>query len=221
MRGECGCARSIGCPSCSRSSPRRRRSCGRCGFTGRSRSMTRKRRRPPPLGSGGQARIRPGLGAQYGGPTSRNGGRPQVSAVTRVDAVIGRKWIALRTTSCNYHLDVWRWELWPRKTGPRKGQLRRVRVYGEHRDRRVRLARYPNAELAAEAYNALARYLGPTLLRSDDHSLTTMTVARLTPTGAKSSTGQAFAVRLKSLGVYVGLDLLQPSHPGEFWWADF
>jgi hypothetical protein len=118
---------------------------------------------------------------------------------------------------------IWRYELRPYKTGLRKGQRRLLRVWGEHRDRRISIRRYCDATLAAYAYHATRRALGIVGLfpdRSDATSHNTMASARLTAAGANSTTGQELAARMRALGVRIADKPLEERRRGEFWWAD-
>lgn len=183
--------------------------------------MVRNREKPPAPALrliGGGRRVQIDLGSSSAPINKRPDNEKQGTvAVKCVDTIIGREYIALRTERYIYDPHISRYELWPYKTGPRKGQFRKVRVWGAYRDRRISVRRYRDASLAAYAYQATRRTLGIGLLplRSCEASLTMMGCAQVTAAGANSTRGQELAARMKSLGVQIADEPF-----GEFWWAD-
>ena len=120
--------------------------------------MDDEREHPPPLGRGRREPNRRRFEDSSGSTTKSH--EPQVTTVTVVDVCIGRTRVVLRTERYIYDPDIWRYELWPYKTGPRKGQRRWVRVRGGHRNRRISVRRYREATLAVHACRATRRALG-------------------------------------------------------------
>jgi hypothetical protein len=143
-------------------------------------------------------------------------------SIVEVDAIIGAAFFGLITILSVYDPHVQRREWWPFKSGRRKGQFRWVVVSGEKRLRSVRVRRYHTPGAAALAYSATRRALGMGLLPHafDGHDLRIMGWATLTPAGAASDKGRAFAKRLRSLGVGVCDNPMEARRPGEFWWVD-
>jgi hypothetical protein len=175
-----------------------------------------ERERPPP-GEGRRATNR----RHFADNDNTNNAKtrpPQAMAVTVVDFIIGRMCVVRRTVRFIFDPGIWRYESRAYKTGPRKGQVRRVRVWGVRGNSRISLRRYRNADLAARAYHATKRALGIGLLpfRSGEASLAIMGWAQLTAAGANCAAGQEIAARMRSLGA----EPLKERSPGEFWWAD-
>lgn len=112
--------------------------------------MVRNREKPPAPALrliGGGRRVQIDLGSSSAPINKRPDNEKQGTvAVTCVDTIIGREYIALRTERYIYDPHISRYELWPYKTGPRKGQFRKVRVWGAYRDRRISVRRYRDAE---------------------------------------------------------------------------
>jgi hypothetical protein len=146
----------------------------------------------------------------------------QATTVIIVAAVIGHESFALRTVSYIYDPRISRHVLLPYKTGPRAGQLRHVRVQGEHRGKRASIRRYRDAALAARAYHATRRALGVGLLpwRSGEAAFTGMGCAQFTAAGRNSVVGQELAARMQRLGVPVVAEPLEARSLNEFWYAD-
>jgi hypothetical protein len=140
--------------------------------------------------------------------------------IVEADAIIGAEFFGLITTHSVYDPHVQRREWWPFKGGRRKGQFRWAKVTGEKRLLSIGVRRYRTPEAAAQAYHATRRALGLTLMpfASNGHDMGMMGSARLTPAGAAS---EAFAARLRCLGVRVSQDPLEERQPGEFGWVDY
>jgi hypothetical protein len=147
--------------------------------------------------------------------------RPQL--ITNVETIIGRTHIVLRATRSIWNPDILNVEFWPYKSGPRKGQLRRVRVRGACINRRVSIRRFREATSAAHAYHATRRALGVGLFpwgRTSETSFALMGPAQLTDSGARSMAGRKFADDMRNLGVRVASEPIDARYSDEFWWAD-
>jgi hypothetical protein len=178
---------------------------------------------PPLLAAGRRAANRRRFADNYGSTNNAKTPPPQATTVTIVETIIGRMRVALRIESYIYDPGISSYEARAYKTGPRKGLLRQVRVWGGHRHRRMSIRRYRDAALAAYAYHATRRALGIGLppFRRGEASFALMGWAQLTAAGANCAAGQEFAARMKSLGVQIANEPLKERRLGEFWWADF
>ena len=176
---------------------------------------------PSPLAERRRVINRRCFSGNYVDTHSTKAHRPQL--ITDVETFIGRTHIVLRTTRSIWNPDVLNVEFRSYKSGPRKGQLKRVRVRGACIDRRVFIRRFREPTSAAQAYHATRRSLGIIGLlpwRDSKTSFSIMEAAQLTRSGARSVAGLKFADDMRSLGVRVSDEPAEARYPGEFWWAD-
>jgi hypothetical protein len=185
--------------------------------------MTDKENPSPPLVERRRVLNRRCFSGNYGDTHNTKAHRPQLITVTIVDIFIGGKHIVLRATRSIWDPDILNVEFRPYKSGPRKGQHRRVRVRGACLDRRVSIRRFSNATSAAQAYHATRRALGVGLFpwgRTSETSFALMGPAQLTDSGARSMVGRKFADDMRNLGVRVASEPTDARYSDEFWWAD-